>query len=196
MLCRLFGRPNINKFSLEWLPLLDAATNATIMDWAQILSDNLASVILGYRTKRSFTSRVYPPFFLSAYVMDDICFVSDFPIMGWKWNVQNPLPIQVYQKYYGNPISSHISTRFVMELCSLFIKCSTTETPQDFPQKLKLTFSRWEGGLERSCSHTSRCLATLLHPMCFLFMFSITNGQGNSLPDLWCWGNEQSTERF
>lgn len=34
MLCKLFGRPDINKFSSEWLPLLDAATNATIMDWA------------------------------------------------------------------------------------------------------------------------------------------------------------------
>jgi len=33
-LCRLFGRPEINKFSSEWLHLLDAATNATIMDWA------------------------------------------------------------------------------------------------------------------------------------------------------------------
>ena len=32
MLCRLFGKPDINKFSSEWLPLLDAATNATIMD--------------------------------------------------------------------------------------------------------------------------------------------------------------------
>ena len=98
MLCRLFGKPDINKFSSEWLPLLDVATNATIMDWAQILSDNLASAILGYRTKRSFAQRVYPPFFLSAYVMDTICFVSDFPIMGWKWTMQNPLPIQFYHK--------------------------------------------------------------------------------------------------
>lgn len=48
MLCRLFGKPDINKFSSEWLPLLDAATNSTIMDWAQILSDNLASTILNY----------------------------------------------------------------------------------------------------------------------------------------------------
>jgi len=87
MLCRLFGRPDINKFSSEWLPLVDAATNATIMDWAQILSDNLATAILGYITKRSFASRVCPPFFFSAYVMDAICFVSYFPIMGWKWMV-------------------------------------------------------------------------------------------------------------
>lgn len=30
MLCRLFGTPDINKYSSEWLPLLDSATNATI----------------------------------------------------------------------------------------------------------------------------------------------------------------------
>ena len=122
MLCRLFGKPNIDKFSSEWLPLLDAAVNATIMNWAQILSDKLASAIVAYRSKRSSTLRIYPPFFLSAYIMDVICLVSDFPIMGWKWTVKNPLPIQVYHKYYGNPISSQISLRFVMELCSLFIK--------------------------------------------------------------------------
>ena len=34
MLCRLFGKPNINKFSSEWLPLLYAVVNATIMNWA------------------------------------------------------------------------------------------------------------------------------------------------------------------
>lgn len=54
MLCRPFRKLDINTFSLEWFPLLDATTNATIMDWAQILSDNLATKILGYRTKISF----------------------------------------------------------------------------------------------------------------------------------------------
>lgn len=51
MLCRLFGRPDINKFSSELLPLLHSATNATIMDWAQIFSDKLASAIWNYRLK-------------------------------------------------------------------------------------------------------------------------------------------------
>lgn len=98
MLCRLFGKPNINKFSSYWLPLVDAVVNATIMNWAQILSDNLATAILEYRRKRSIALRVYPPFFMSAYVMDAICFGFKFPIMGWKWTAQNPLPIQIYHK--------------------------------------------------------------------------------------------------
>ena len=63
MLCRLFGKLDSTKFSPEWLPLIDAAVNTTVMNWAQILSDNLARTIMEYRRKRSVTSRVYPPFF-------------------------------------------------------------------------------------------------------------------------------------
>lgn len=72
MLCRLFGKPDINKFSSEWLPLLDAAINATIMYWAKILFDNLAIAIVNYQSKRAASQRIYPPFYLSAYVMDAI----------------------------------------------------------------------------------------------------------------------------
>lgn len=32
MLCRLFGKPDSNKFSSKWLPLIDAVINATIID--------------------------------------------------------------------------------------------------------------------------------------------------------------------
>src|ERR1700733_9791101 len=85
MLCRLFGMPDINKFSSEWLPLIDAATNADIVDWAKIFSDNLYTIVMNYRSKRSLSQRVYPPFYLSAYIMDSICYVSKFPTMGWKW---------------------------------------------------------------------------------------------------------------
>lgn len=98
MLCRIFGMPDINKFSSEWLPLLDAATNATIVDWAKILSDNLVTAIVSYWSKRAAAQRIYPPFYLSAYIMDAICYVSKFPVMGWKWTTQDPLPIHVYHK--------------------------------------------------------------------------------------------------
>lgn len=98
MLCRLFGMLDINKFSSEWLPLLDAATNATIVDWAKILSDNLITAIVSYRSKRSMSQRIYPPFYLATYVIDSICYVSKFPVMGWKWTTQDPLPIHVYHK--------------------------------------------------------------------------------------------------
>jgi len=98
MLCRIFGMQYINKFSSEWLPLLDDATNATIVDWAKILSDKLVTAIVSYRSKRAASQRIYPPFYLSAYIMDSICYVSKFPVMGWKWKTQDPLPIHVYHK--------------------------------------------------------------------------------------------------
>lgn len=31
-LCRMFNKPVSTKFSLEWLPLIDAVVNATIMN--------------------------------------------------------------------------------------------------------------------------------------------------------------------
>lgn len=98
MLCRLFGGLDVNKFSSEWLPLLDAATNATIMDWAQIFSNNLATSIWNYRSERTTTQMIYPPFYLTTYVMDAICYVSKFPLMDWKWTTQNTLPIHMYHK--------------------------------------------------------------------------------------------------
>lgn len=88
----------LKKDKNEWLPLVDAAVNATIMNWAQFLSDNLATTILEYKIRRSIASRVYPPFFMNAYVMDSICFRSKFPIMGWNSTTQNPLSIQIYHK--------------------------------------------------------------------------------------------------
>ena len=98
MLCRLFGKPEINKFSSEWLPLLNSAVNDTIVDWAKILSDNLATTILNYWSKRTISQRIYPPFYLSAFVMDSIFYISKFPLMGWKWTNQDPLPIHIYHK--------------------------------------------------------------------------------------------------
>lgn len=98
MLRRIFNKPDSNNFSLEWLTLIDTAINEKIMNWAQILFNNLVKDIMEYRIKRSISSRVFPPFFMSAYVIDAIYIGSKFPIMGWKWIVQDPLPIHIYSK--------------------------------------------------------------------------------------------------
>lgn len=98
MMSRLFGKTDSTIFSMEWLPLIYVAVNATIINWSQILSANLEMAIREYRRKRSVSSRIFPPFFMSAYLMDVVCFCSQFPNMGWKWTIQNPLPIHVYHK--------------------------------------------------------------------------------------------------
>ena len=99
MLCRLDGLPNNTKFSIEWVPLIDAYVNSHIMNWATILSDNLATTIFEYRQKRSTSTENLPPFYFNAYIMDAIYFCTKFPIMGWKWTLQDPYPIHLSHKW-------------------------------------------------------------------------------------------------
>jgi len=98
MMCRLFGSPNSTKFSIEMVPLIEAALKSYGMDWATIISDKMDVQILDYRKNRFVTTRVVPPFYMSAYIVDTICFNSDFPMMGWKWTVKDPTPIHIYHK--------------------------------------------------------------------------------------------------
>ena len=40
-----------------------------------------------------------PPFHFCAYILDALCFNSEFPILGWKWTPQDPIPIHIYHKH-------------------------------------------------------------------------------------------------
>ena len=62
MLCGLFGKPDSTKFSQEWMSLIDAALNATLINWAQIFFDNFVKDIMAYTRKMSRSLRVYPHF--------------------------------------------------------------------------------------------------------------------------------------
>jgi hypothetical protein len=35
-------------------------------------------------------------FYMSAYLMDTICFMTPFPLMNWSWNITCPEPIHEY----------------------------------------------------------------------------------------------------
>ena len=69
MLCRLYGMPKNTKISIEWIPLINACLNSHIMNWATILSSNLATVISEYRQKRSTSTENLPTFYMSTYIM-------------------------------------------------------------------------------------------------------------------------------
>lgn len=73
MRCRLFGKADSTKFSIEKLPLIDVFS-AMIMNRSHILLDNLAMAIREYMQKRNISSRIITPFYMSTYVMDAICF--------------------------------------------------------------------------------------------------------------------------
>jgi len=98
MLCRLYGLPNNTKFSIEWIPLINASVNSHIMNWHTILFDNPATAISEYCQKRSTSIGNLPPFYFSAYIMDVIYFYTKFPIRGWKWTLQDPYPIHLNHK--------------------------------------------------------------------------------------------------
>lgn len=81
-MCRIWGLHDSSKFSIEMVPLMEAACNIEIMDWGNILSDKLATVILEFRNKSRVTNRFIPPFYFSAYILDTLCFNSEFRVLG------------------------------------------------------------------------------------------------------------------
>jgi len=87
MMCRLFGVHDSARFSIEMVPLMETVINGYIMDWETILSDKMANQILDYRKNRFVITWVIPPFYMSAYIMDIICFNYKYPILGWKWTL-------------------------------------------------------------------------------------------------------------
>lgn len=75
MLCILYGLPNNTKYSIEWVPLINSFINSHIMNWANILFDNLATAIFEYLQKSSTSTENLPPFYFSAYIMNAIYFL-------------------------------------------------------------------------------------------------------------------------
>jgi len=80
------------------VPLMEAATSSYVMDWVNILFDKLATAILDFRFKSRKTTRIIPPFYYNAYVMDMLCFNSEYPILGWRWTPEDPKPIHIYHQ--------------------------------------------------------------------------------------------------
>ena len=80
MMCRLFGNDNSSRFSIQMVHLILVAVNSEIMDWAVILSDRIANRILEYRQDK--TAGNTTPFFFCAYILDALCFNSEFPLLG------------------------------------------------------------------------------------------------------------------
>ena len=78
------------------VPLMEAAINVYVMDWANILSDKLATTILEYRANAYQTTKTIRPFYYSAYIMDIVCFNSKFPLLGWRWTPIDPKPFHIY----------------------------------------------------------------------------------------------------
>jgi hypothetical protein len=94
MLCRLYGKRDSNHFSAEWTPLLEEVSEGRSFNWHKILSDNITSEITKYQTARSKGQTV--AFYMSAYIIDAICFRTPFPLMNWNWDPSCAEPVHKY----------------------------------------------------------------------------------------------------
>jgi hypothetical protein len=94
MLCRLYGKRDSNHFSAEWTPLLEEVSEGRSFNWHKILSDNITSEVTKYQTARSKGQTV--AFYMSAYIIDAICFRTPFPLMNWNWDPSCAEPVHKY----------------------------------------------------------------------------------------------------
>jgi hypothetical protein len=77
---RLYGREDTSHFFLQWVPLIHQVFKGCSFDWVKILSDSLTSRVTEYRAQKE--SGNISSFFMSAYIMDAVCFLTPFPLMS------------------------------------------------------------------------------------------------------------------
>jgi hypothetical protein len=80
MMCRLHGRENTVHFLLQWVPIMHTVAEGYSFDWANMLSDSLVKEITEYRSQKAKGQPT--SFFMSAYIMDVVFFMTHFPLMG------------------------------------------------------------------------------------------------------------------
>jgi hypothetical protein len=80
MLCRHFERKDPCRFHADWVPFLEEVSEGNSFNWHKILLDNLTQEILNYKAAKSKGQPV--SFYMSAYIMDAICFMTLFPLMN------------------------------------------------------------------------------------------------------------------
>jgi hypothetical protein len=110
MTCRLYGREDTSHLFLQWVPLIFRVGEGFSFDWVKMLSDSLTSRVTEYREQKE--SGKISSFFMSAYIMDVVCFLTPFPLTSWSWTIVEDKPIHVYHaKLWENK-----TTNFVYEI--------------------------------------------------------------------------------
>jgi hypothetical protein len=94
IMCRLYGSENTTHFLLPRVPIMQVVIDGYYFDWAKMLSENLVREITKYQSLKA--KGQLAPFFMLAYIMDVVCFMTPFPLMGWNWTPSSAEPIHVY----------------------------------------------------------------------------------------------------
>lgn len=135
IICILFDSLNTHKFTVEWVPLIQATSNYKIMDQATILSNNITSKILEYRQKHNVSERIVEIFYMRAYIMDAICLSFDFPSIGWKWTLEYPTPIHLYHDILSESKHQSHFYRICNQVMLPLYKSILMEIPPGFLKK-------------------------------------------------------------
>jgi hypothetical protein len=107
MTCKLYGREDTSHFFLQWVPLIHRVVEGCSFDWAKMLSDSLTTRVTEYRAQKE--SRKISSFFMYAYIMDVVCFLTPFPLMSWSWTPTEVEPNHVYHsKLWENKAADFI----------------------------------------------------------------------------------------
>jgi hypothetical protein len=111
ILCRLFGRKIPTHFLVEWVPIIHEVAEGYNFNWGNILSDNLTKEIAEYQMKNS--KEQPSSFYISAYIMDTICYMTPFPLMNWNCNSTCAEPIH----FYHSQLWEEKSKDFFYDIC-------------------------------------------------------------------------------
>jgi hypothetical protein len=90
----LFGKNNPTHFLVEWVAIMNEIVEGYTFNWDKMLSDNLSKEIVEYQLSKSKGKP--SPFYMSAYKMDCICFMTPLPLMNWSWISASSKPIHFY----------------------------------------------------------------------------------------------------
>jgi len=128
ILCRLFGRKIPTHFLAEWVSIMHEVVEGFTFNWDKILSDNLTKEIAEYQMENSKGQPA--SFYMSAYVMDAICYMTPFPLINWSWNSTCAKPIHFYHsklweekvKDFFYEICHYVVRRVQLEICALHHK--------------------------------------------------------------------------
>jgi hypothetical protein len=94
MMCRLYWKEDTTHFFLQWVPIMHSVAEGYSFDWAKILSDGLVKEITTYQSLKAKGKPTQ--FFMSSYIMDVVCSMMAFPLMGLSWTPNSVEPIHIY----------------------------------------------------------------------------------------------------
>jgi hypothetical protein len=94
MTCILYGREDTTHFFLQWVPLIHTVVEGCSFDWDKLSFDSLTIQVTEYRAHKERGNNA--SFFMSAYIMDTVCFLTPFPLMSWSWTPSEVEPIHIY----------------------------------------------------------------------------------------------------